>query len=471
MYRTTTAALLLAASVAVPHGQTSAPASPRRPTEHTALAKAIFKQLVEIDTTQSGSTTRAADAMAARLTSAGFPERDVQVLAPAPNRGNLVARLRGRDTGRKAIILLAHLDVVDAQRRDWTVDPFTFLERDGWFYGRGTTDDKDEAAIWTATLIRLRSEGYVPDRDLILMLTADEEGGSHNGAEWLLKHQRALVDASFALNEGGGGIVKKGRRLSHNVQAGEKTYQSFELVVTNSGGHSALPRQDNAVYQLAAALTRLSTHKFPVRLNDITREFFARTAAIEAPEVSAAMRQLLEAASASEAEQRLSAMPEYNARLRTTCVPTRLEGGHAENALPQRARAVVNCRLLPGDTPAGMLAALRNVVADPAVVISPTFVADVAPPSPLTADVLGPIERVTAQLWPGVPVIPTMGTSATDAFFLRRAGIPVYGVSGIFDDIDDVRAHGRDERIHESWFFDGLEFSYRLIKELTGGSG
>jgi acetylornithine deacetylase/succinyl-diaminopimelate desuccinylase-like protein len=311
----------------------------------------------------------------------------------------------------------------------------------------------------------------VPDRDLILMLTADEEGGSHNGAEWLLKHQRALVDASFALNEGGGGIVKKGRRLSHNVQAGEKTYQSFELVVTNSGGHSALPRQDNAVYQLAAALTRLSTHKFPVRLNDITREFFARTAAIEAPEVSAAMRQLLEAASASEAEQRLSAMPEYNARLRTTCVPTRLEGGHAENALPQRARAVVNCRLLPGDTPAGVLAALRTVVADPAVVISPTFVADVAPPSPLTADVLGPIERVTAQLWPGVPVIPTMGTSATDAFFLRRAGIPVYGVSGIFDDIDDVRAHGRDERIHESWFFDGLEFSYRLIKELTGGSG
>ena len=469
MHRTTTAALLLAASVAVPHGQTSAPASPQRPTEHTVLAKAIFKQLVEIDTTPSGSTTRAADAMAVRLKGAGFAESDVQVLAPVPDRGNLVARLRGRDTGRKAIILLAHLDVVDALRRDWTVDPFAFLERDGWFYGRGTTDDKDEAAIWTATLIRLKSEGFVPDRDLILMLTADEEGGPHNGAEWLLTHHRALVDGGFALNEGGGGIVKKGRRLSHNVQAGEKTYQSFELVVTNSGGHSALPRRDNAVYQLAAALTRLSTHRFPVRLNDITREFFARTAAIEAPEVSTAMRQLLAATWTWEAEQLLSAMPEYNARLRTTCVPTRLEGGHAENALPQRARAVVNCRLLPGDTPAGVLAVLRGVVADPAVVISPTFVADVAPPSPLAADVLGPIERVSAQLWPGVPVIPTMGTGATDAFFLRRAGIPVYGVSGIFDDIDDVRAHGRDERIRESWFFDGLEFSYRLIKELTGG--
>jgi len=461
--------MLLAATIAVVHGQVSAPVPPRHLDEHAALAKAIFKQLVEINTTPSGSTTRAAEAMAARLKRAGFPERDVHVLAPAADRGNLVARLRGRDTGRKAVILLAHLDVVDALAQDWTVDPFTFLERDGWFYGRGTTDDKDEAAIWTATLIRLRAEGYVPDRDILLMLTADEEGGPHNGVEWLLTSHRGLVDGAYALNEGGGGVIKRGRRLSHNVQAGEKTYQSFELVVTNSGGHSALPREDNAINQLAAVLTRLAAHRFPVVLNEITRGFFARTAAIETPEVGEAMRRLLAEPSAPDAAERLSALPEYNARLRTTCVPTRLEGGHADNALPQRARAIVNCRLLPGDTPAGILAVLRRVAADPEVAITPTFVADVAPPSPLTAEVLGPIAQVTEELWPGVPVIPTMGAGATDAFFLRRAGIPVYGVSGVFDDIDDVRAHGRDERIQETWFFDGLEFGYRLIKRLTGG--
>ncbi len=454
-------------------GRARAGAGTARSPEHQALGKALLKELVEIDTSRAHGTTRAAEAVAARLIAAGFPPADVRVLGPTPSKGNLVARMRGRDSGphsaRRPIVLLAHLDVVDALPRDWSVPPFTFLERDGWFYGRGTTDDKDEAALWTAALLRLRREGYVPDRDLILVLTADEENGPNNGLDWLLTHHRPLIDAAFALNEGGGGVIKGGRRLSHNVQATEKTFQSVELVVVNSGGHSALPRPDNAIHQLAAALTRIAAYRFPVRLNEITRAFFGRTAAIETAETGAAMRRLLSDPSNTAADAYLSAMPEYNARLRTTCVTTTIEGGHAENALPQRARAVVNCRLVPGDAPAAVVATLRTLVADAAVTVTPTFEADVAPPSPLAPEVLAPIERITEQLWPGVPVVPTMHTGATDAFFLRRAGIPVYGVSGVFDDIDDVRAHGRDERIHETWFYDALEFGYRLAKALTGG--
>jgi acetylornithine deacetylase/succinyl-diaminopimelate desuccinylase-like protein len=300
------------------------------------------------------------------------------------------------------------------------------------------------------------------------MLTADEEvGGEKNGTDWLLTHHRALVDAAFALNEGGGGLVKQGRRLAHTVQAGEKTYVSLELVVTNTGGHSSLPRPENAINQLAAAVTRMAAHTFPVRLNDVTRLFFERTAAIEAPDVGAAMRALLRDPTDREALHQLSVMPEYNARLRTTCTPTRIEGGHADNALPQRARAVVNCRIVPGEQPSDVFETMQRLAADPAIAMRPLWDAQVAPPSPLVPAVLGPIEAVTEEMWPGVPVVPTMGTTSTDGFYLRRAGIPVYGVSGIFDDVQDIRAHGRDERIQQTWFFEGLEFSYRLIKKLA----
>lgn len=264
-------------------------------------------------------------------------------------------------------------------------------------------------------------------------------------------------------------MLKQGRRLAHNLQASEKTYQNFEFVVTNSGGHSSLPRADHAIYQLANALARLEAFRFPVRLNAVTRAFFERTAALESIAVAAAMRGLLQDPSDPVAAATLGALPEYNARMRTTCVTTRIDGGHADNALPQRARAMVNCRYVAGDTPADVLATLRRVVADPDVTIRPTFDAETVPPSPLTAEVVGAVEAVTSELWPGVPVVPTMGTTATDGFYLRRAGIPVYGVSGVFDDAGDIRAHGRDERIHETWFYDGLEFSYRLIKRLTGG--
>ncbi len=462
------------AATAVAHGPQQAISAQtlgrhQSPEAYRQLAKEILRELVEIKTTQSEGTTRAAEAVAARLRAAGFAEGDIQILGPVPHKANLVARLRGRNPAKKPILLLAHLDVVEADPADWTLDPFKFTEQDGWFYGRGTTDDKDEAAIWTTNLIRWKQEGYVPDRDIILALTADEEGGPHNGVEWLIRNHRELIDAAFALNEGGGGVIQNGRRLSHQVQASEKVYQSFRLEVTNRGGHSSLPRSDNAIYQLAAALGRIAAYQFPLQLNEVTRAFFERTAAIAPPEEAAAMRGILQDPPDPQAVARLSAIPAYNARMRTTCVATMLEGGHAENALPQRAAAVVNCRILPNQPAEEVLATLRRVVADPEVKIVPIAEAKPSPPSPLTPEIMGAIERTSEEMWPGVPVIPTMSTGATDALYLRRVGIPVYGVSGVFGDIDDVRAHGRDERIHSTWFFDGLEFCYRLVKRLTGG--
>ena len=367
---------------------------------------------------------------------------------------------------------MAHLDVVDALPQDWTVDPFRFLERDGWFYGRGTTDDKDEAAIWTATLIRLRREGYVPDRDLVLMLTADEEvGGPNNGTDWLLTHHRALIDAAFALNEGGGGVVKQGRRLSHNVQASEKTYLSFELLVTNSGGHSSLPRRDNAIDQLSSALTRVAGYTFPVRLNEVTRAFFERTAAIEAPPVAAAMRAILRDAADRGADARALRHARVQRPAADHLHPDADRGRACrQRAAAARARGAELPHRAGPDAGRGRGHAAAVDCAMPAWRCGRCWDAEMVAPSPLSADVLGPIEAVTRELWPGVPVIPTMSTTATDGFYLRRAGIPVYGVNGIFDDVEDVRAHGRDERIREDWFFDGLEFSYRLIKRLTGGA-
>lgn len=461
---------LLAAIPGLALAQSPAPARHQSPPAYQTLARDLLRELIETNTTQSaGNTTAAAEKMAARLRAGGFTDADIRILGPVANRGNLVARLRGRQTGKGPILLLAHLDVVEADPRDWSVDPFTFLERDGWFYGRGTSDDKDEAAIWTANLIRWKQEGYVPDRDIILALTADEEGGDHNGVAWLIQNHRELIDAAFALNEGGGGVIKDGKRLSHNVQASEKVYQSFTLEVTNPGGHSSLPRKENAIYRLAAALSRVAAFDFPVRLNEVTRAFFERTARIEEPETADAMRHLLQDPPDPAAVARLATVPGYNARLRTTCVATLLEGGHAENALPQRARATVNCRILPGEPPEEVLATLRRVVADPQVALTAIAPAKPSPPSPLTPEVLGAIEETTRQMWPGVPVIPTMSTGATDGLYLRQAGIPVYGVSGVFGDADDVRAHGQDERIATAWFYDGLEFCYRLVKRLTGG--
>jgi acetylornithine deacetylase/succinyl-diaminopimelate desuccinylase-like protein len=431
----------------------------------------MFEELIEIDTTDStGDSVEAARAMAAHLLTAGFHEDDVRVLVEAPRKGNLVARLRGRDTSRKPLLLLAHLDVVEADPADWSVDPFVFLERDGYYYGRGTTDDKAQAVIHVANLIRLKQEGFVPERDIIVALTSDEEGGTNNGVIWLLANHRELIEAGLALNEGGGGALKDGKRLSNSVQLSEKVYQSFTLEVTNPGGHSSLPRSDNAIYRLAAGLVRISEHAFPVELNEVTRAYFSRSAALASPDVAAAMTGLLADPPEAGAVATLAAIPAYNARMRTTCVATQLDAGHAENALPQRAQAVINCRLLPGADPAEVSATLERVMADPEISVTPIQSATPSSPSPLTPEILDAIERTTEEMWPGVPVIPTMSTGATDGLYLRNAGIPVYGVSGIFGEIDDVRAHGRDERISIRSFYEGQEFLYRLTKRLAGNT-
>jgi acetylornithine deacetylase/succinyl-diaminopimelate desuccinylase-like protein len=436
------------------------------PNEQRALE--IYRELIEIDTTHgNGSTTTAAEAMAARLIAAGFPAADVQVLAELPRKGNLVARYRGRGDGAEALLLLAHLDVVEADPADWTVPPFVLLERDGYYYGRGTLDDKDEAAIHVANFIRLREEGFVPDRDIIVALTADEEGGPDNGVEWLLGQHRDAIDAGLALNEGGGGAIRGGRRISNNVQTSEKVFQSYVLEVLNPGGHSSRPERDNAIYRLAGALTRLAAFEFPIELNDTTRRFFELTAADVEPGLAAAMRGIVRTPPEPAAVAALTGLSLYNALLRTTCVATMLDAGHAENALPQRARATVNCRIMPGGSPDDVQATLARVVADDGVSISPLDVARPSAPSPLAEAVIGPIERITAELWPSVRVIPTMSTGATDSLYLRNAGIPAYGVSGIFVDVDDNRAHGRDERILVESFYEGLEFLYRLTRELA----
>ncbi len=435
---------------------------------HQQLARDLLKQLIEINTTDSvGDNTAAAQAMADRLLAAGFPPEDVHVLAPVERKGNLVVRYRGRDTGRKPLLLLAHIDVVEADPADWTLPPFTFIEQDGYFYGRGTTDDKDEAAIHVANLIRMKEEGFQPDRDIIVALTADEEGGDHNGVQWLLENHRELIDAEYALNEGGGGAMKDGQRIVNAVQASEKVYQTFMLETTNPGGHSSLPLKDNAIYHLADALIRIRNHDFPVSLNEVTLAFFERSAELAEGELADAMRGVLQSPPDPSSIAYFTDMPFYNSRLRTTCVATRLDAGHADNALPQRARATVNCRVMPGESIDAVEHTLETVIGNDQVAITRVNDATPSPPSPLTPEMLGAIESITGQMWPGVPVIPTMSTGATDGLYLRNAGIPVYGVSGIFGEIDDVRAHGQNERILIDAFFDGQEFLYRLTKSLS----
>jgi acetylornithine deacetylase/succinyl-diaminopimelate desuccinylase-like protein len=459
----------MSASASAQSPPTALPAPPAAPAAFAQLARDIFEELIEIDTTDtpSGDVTRAAEAMAARLRAAGFPAADAQVLGPDSKKGNLVARLRGTG-GRRPLLLLGHLDVVPARREDWSVDPFTFLERDGYFYGRGTTDDKAMSAILVTNLIRYRTEGFTPARDLIVALTADEEGGNHNGVQWLLRSHRPLIDAELALNEGGDGAIRHGRRLLNQVQTSEKVYLSFRLRVTNSGGHSSLPTRENAIYRLAAALTRIAAFEFPPRLTETTRAFFARMAELESGKTADDMRAVAAAPMDEKAAARLSAAsPHHNALLRTTCVATRVSAGHADNALPQSADALVNCRLLPGDRPEQVRARLARTIADDLIVLTPDDEAIPSDPSPLNRAVIEPIERITSEMWPGVPVVPTMHTGATDGLYLRNAGIPTYGVSGLFGDMDDERAHGRDERIGVSAFFEGQEFLYRLIKALS----
>ena len=433
------------------------------------FAREIYKELVEINTvTPTGDTAKAAEAMAARLRAAGFAGSDVQVFNPAPRKGNLVARLHGTGA-RKPILLMAHIDVVEAKRDDWSVDPFKLLEKDGYFYGRGSGDDKFMAATFVANLIRYKQEGYKPDRDIILLLETDEEILDANavGVQWMLKNHRDLIDAEFALNEGGRVGLKNDKAVRNSVQTSEKVPVNYSFEVKNSGGHSSLPTKDNAIYHLAEGLARLSKYDFPVVLNETTRAWLERAAPLEDPQIGAAMNSVSSGRPDPAAVARLSAMPAYNAQLRTTCVATMLEAGHAFNALPQRARATVNCRVLPGEPVEEVQKTLVRVVDDDRVSVTPMWTHVYSKPSPLSPEIARALETVTAEFWPGIPVIPTMGTGATDGSFLRNAGIPTYGTSGLADDIDDTRSHGKDERVLIKSFNDGQEYLYRLVKVLS----
>jgi len=442
------------------------------------LSRGIFQQLIEINTTDStGSVTAAAEAMRRRLLDAGFDPADAQVLGPNDRKGNLVARLHGTGA-RKPLLIICHLDVVEARRSDWTTNPFEFVEMDGYFYGRGTQDMKVSDAAAVTTFIRFKQEGYRPDRDIILALTADEEGGKSNGVDWLLRNHRDLVDAAFAINPDSGGVTTiQGKALDVDVEASEKLYADFDLSATNPGGHSSLPVPDNAIYHIAGALTRLEHAPFPFELNAVTRTYFARRAALESGQTAADMRAILTNPPSAEAIARLSRDARFNSTMRTTCVATRLSGGHANNALPQLAQANVNCRILPGHSAEEIRQRLIAIFDDPKIIVryvdNSGKIFDRAPettafppvmPSP---EILRPLERVVDSMWPGAPVIPDMETGASDSVYTIGAGIPTYGVSGVAIDQDDVRAHGKDERVRVEAFYDGVDFFYRYLKTLT----
>ncbi|ODT84767.1 M20/M25/M40 family metallo-hydrolase [Phenylobacterium sp. SCN 70-31] len=445
------------------------PATKARDTGEPAF-RALYKELVETNTTFSaGDCTLAAQRMADRMEAAGFPKSDLHVFTPPgkPKDGGLVAVYPGRDPKAKAVLLLAHIDVVEAKREDWTRDPFTLVEEDGYFYGRGSFDDKAQAAIWTDLLIRYRREGYKPRRTLKVALTCGEEGGGQvNGAAWLAQNRRDLIDAGIALNEGAGGqLSPDGKPVVHTVLAGEKTFQNFVVEATNAGGHSSRPTPDNAIYDLARALDRISRYEFPLQLNDATRGFFAGMAKVVGGEEGAAMTRIVADPTDKTADAVLRKNPSYRAVMGTTCIPTLLEGGHASNALPQRARATVNCRIFPGEPAEAVREALVQAIGNPEVKVS--FANPPRPPKsapPLTPAVMKPIEAVSEEIWPKVPVIPILQAGGTDASHLNAVGIPTFGVSGIFVDPDLGRIHGLNERIRVKSLMDAREFSYRLVK-------
>ena len=452
----------------------AAPAHAQTPTPAQRELREIYKELVEINTTDSvGSCTQAAEALAARLKSAGLPAQDVQVLVPpgGPKKGNLVARYRGTGA-RKPLMLLGHLDVVEAKREDWQRDPFKLVEENGYFYARGTADDKSMVAVFTANLIRYRKESYRPERDLIQVATCDEEmvPSEYSGIVYLLKNHRDLIDAEFALNEGGAALLdKSGNYQRMTIQAGEKVFQTYQLEVTNRGGHSSLPVKDNAITHLAGGLARLGAFDFPFKLSATTRAYFESMSRIETGQTAADMKAILREPPDAEAIARLSVNPINNSAFRTTCVATMLDAGHATNALPQRARATVNCRILPGESVPEVRQTLVRVLADDKISVTPTHEPTLSPPPPLTPAIVGPVEKVSGEMWPGVPVVPTLLAGATDGRFTINAGIPTYGVSGMFRDPDGSGVHGLNERIRVRTMYEGQEFLYRLVKLYAGG--
>jgi acetylornithine deacetylase/succinyl-diaminopimelate desuccinylase-like protein len=454
---------------------------PDEATRH--LAHDMFKQLVEINTTDSvDSVTAAAEAMAQRFRDAGFPESDIHVLGPNDRKKNLVVRLHGSGK-HKPVLLIGHLDVVEARREDWSTDPFKLVEQEGYFYGRGSSDMKDGDAIMSATLMRMKKEGYVPSRDIILALTADEEGGTSNGVDWLLKNRRELIDAEFVMNHDGGGVLSEhGKPLMMEVNATEKLYSDFVLTATNPGGHSSLPRPDNAIYELAAAITRIANYQFPFELNNITRAYYEGQRKISTGQRAADITAILKTPPDLDAVARLSKDPIDNSTMHTTCVPTRLSAGHANNALPQTAQANINCRILPGHSLEETRLALVKIIDDSKIVASKTKVQyrdidgqvldhgsdrhSFVPPAP-RQDVFDALRQVVGEMWPDIPVLPTMATGASDGVYTNAAGMPTYIISGEQYDRDDIRAHGRDERMSVQSFYRAVDFYYAFLKEVT----
>lgn len=441
-------------------------ATPLSPPQDQAFAHDVLKELVEINTVQKNGTRIAAEAVARRLKAAGVPDADVQVLAPDdnPSQANIVARLHGKGRG-KPVLFIVHLDVVEARPEDWTYDPFKLTEKDGWFYGRGTLDIKGDLTAVLTAFLRLKREHFVPDRDIIIAFTADEETAGWNGVKFLLKNHRELIDAGMVLNpDAGAPAIRNGRRIYYGFQTSEKTYTAFRLEATNPGGHSSVPRPDNAIYQLAHALERVEAFRFPVMTTATTRAYFEKTAALETGQTAADLRAVARTDPDPADVERLSANPERAAYFRTTCVATQLEGGHAENALPQRARAVVQCRVMPGQTTAEVKAVLEKVVADPAVTVTEVRPPEASPESPPTPQVTALFTETAHSMWPGLLVMPVMDLGASDSVHTRAAGMPTYGSWSIFFDLDDDRAHGKDERISVQSFYEGVEFTYRLMK-------
>jgi acetylornithine deacetylase/succinyl-diaminopimelate desuccinylase-like protein len=446
-----------------------------QPSNGEAQFRALYQELIETNTSLSaGSCTLAAERMAAHLKAAGFADADLHPFSVPehPKEGGLVAIYPGRDPKLKAILLLAHLDVVEAKRADWTRDPFKLVEENGNFYARGAVDDKAEASIWVDTLARYREEKFRPLRTIKLALTCGEEtSGAFNGAQWLAEHQRDLIDAAFAINEGANGeLDANGHRLILEVQAGEKTSQNFRLEVTNPGGHSSRPVKNNAIYHLAGALKAIEAYEFPAQFTDGNRAYFTGMAKIEATkgesDVAAAMNALVRDPTDAKSIALVSSKdPSWNATLRTTCVATMLDAGHATNALPQRARANINCRIFPGVSAESVRGELERVIADPEVKVTTLETrGPSSPPPPLTPALLKPIERLTAQFWPGVPVVPILQPGATDGEFLNAAGIPTYGFEPVFLGPDLGNIHGLNEYVNVKSLLEGRDFLYRLVK-------
>lgn len=470
---------LLAATLFAAHLQAQSTAMD---TATRQLAHDVFKQLIEINSTDSiGSTTAVAEAMRKRLLDAGFPPADVVLLGPNPRKGNLVARLRGRPGSTlKPVLLLCHTDVVEAKREDWTTDPFVFTEKDGFFYGRGTQDMKNSDAATVMAFLRMKRENYVPDRDLILALTADEEGGKSNGVDWLLKNHPDLMQAEFVLNPDAGGLTtKNGKPILLGVEATEKLYADFHVTATNPGGHSSLPTPDNAIYHVADALSRLERSPFPFELNEVTRAELTTRATLVQGQEAEDIRAILKTPPDPAAMQRLSAKPVYNATMRTTCVATMMSAGHAPNALPGRAQANINCRILPGHSQEEVRQDLIRIFADPTLTVDYVNNAGevlgkgsdraAAPPPPLNEAVFKPLRETVQTMWPGLTILPEMETGASDSIYTMAAGMPSYGFNGMAIEEGDERAHGRDERLGIESYYAGVEFQYLYLKAMTSG--